>query len=278
MVRRKKEKSDSQNTNEIKHSITVQPKTKGQADYLNSIYDNDITICIGSSGSGKTTIAAGAGVKYLNDGDFKRIVVTRPVLESKTSKGLGFLPGGIDEKIEPYIRPVFDAFKRFMSYHEFTSLINNGKNRNPNQPSIEIAPLEYMRGCTYNNSYIILDEAQNATYEQLLLFLTRMGENAKIVITGDLDQCDLDGGPVGLNYFIDIMLKIPSVHLQQLTNEDICRNKLVGRILDAIKKQPFKNYNYTHGSGSSSLGKMPYNNVETNKREPIENEKKLRRF
>lgn len=270
MTRRKKDKNNEHENNVASKSISVQPKTKGQADYLNSIYDNDITICIGSSGSGKTTIAAGAGIKYLNEGAVKRIVVTRPVLESKTSKGLGFLPGGVDEKIEPYIRPVFDAFKRFVSYHEFTTLINNGKNRNPNQPSIEIAPLEYMRGCTYNNSYVILDEAQNATYEQLLLFLTRMGENSKVVITGDLDQCDLDYGPSGLNYFISIMQRIPSVHLQTLTNEDICRNRLVGRILEAIKKSPYKTY--MGHNPEPTFGKLPTN------AENAENSKKLRRF
>ncbi|MFH1459200.1 MAG: PhoH family protein [Candidatus Omnitrophota bacterium] len=200
------------------------PKTPGQSKYVDAIRESDITFCIGPAGTGKTYLAVAMAISALKAGEVNRIVLTRPAIEAGES--LGFLPGDLSEKITPYLRPVYDALYEMMDQDK----VENYLERN----IIEIAPLAYMRGRTLNDSFIVLDEAQNSTQEQMKMFLTRLGFDSKTVITGDITQVDL---PVnkksGLLQAQKILKGINGISFTYLTDKDVIRHKLVKEIIKA---------------------------------------------
>ena len=203
----------------------LKPKTENQTEYINIINGNDVTFCTGPAGTGKTAVAVGLACDYLLDKRVEKIVVTRPVIES--GRGLGFLPGTFEEKIPPYLVPVLEEMQYRLNSNRVQAYREEGK--------IEVVPLEYMRGRNFHNSFIILDEAQNATFEQLKMFITRIGWDSKAVINGDIEQTDLankDRG--GLEEFLERLEGIQGVGIAELTEDDIIRNKIISRILDAL--------------------------------------------
>lgn len=203
---------------------TIGPKTKGQREYIESIKEYDIVFGVGPAGTGKTYLAMAQAVEALKKQEVRRIILTRPAIEAGES--LGFLPGDIYEKISPYLRPLYDALYDMMDAERIEKYIETG--------IIEVAPLAYMRGRTLNDAFIILDEAQNATAEQMKMFLTRIGFYSKAVITGDITQSDLpDGKPVGLIQAQDILKDIEGIKFVFLTGEDIVRHELVQKIIQA---------------------------------------------
>jgi len=210
-------------------SITKQvgPKTKGQYEYFEAIKQNDIVFGIGPAGTGKTYLAMACAVESLKNKEVRRIILTRPAIEAGES--LGFLPGGISEKISPYLRPLYDALYDMMDVEHIEKYLETG--------IIEVAPLAYMRGRTLNDAFIILDEAQNCTAEQMKMFLTRIGFDSKVVITGDLTQSDLpEGKPIGLLQAQDILKEIEGIKFVYFTGVDVVRHALVQRIIEAYDK------------------------------------------
>ncbi|MCU0822466.1 MAG: PhoH family protein [Spirochaetes bacterium] len=206
---------------------TILPRTTNQADYIHSIHKKAVTFSYGPAGTGKTYLAVAVALHYLNAGQMKRIVLTRPAVEAGES--LGFLPGDLIQKINPYLRPLYDALFDLMPYERIPKLIDAG--------SIEIAPLAYMRGRTLNDSFIILDEAQNTTKSQMKMILTRIGNNSKIVISGDITQIDLDKPKnSGLLHAMKILKNIEEIGFIQFTKEDICRHPIVEKIVAAYEK------------------------------------------
>jgi len=207
--------------------IAIAPKTKGQQGYIDAIKDFDIVFGIGPAGTGKTYLAMAAAVAALKKGQVRRIILTRPAIEAGES--LGYLPGDMYEKISPYLRPLYDALYDMMEAERIEKYIEMG--------IIEVAPLAYMRGRTLNDAFIILDEAQNCTSEQLKMFLTRLGFYSKTVITGDITQSDLPGGrPIGLIQAQEILKDIQGIKFIQLTGADVVRHELVQRIIEAYEK------------------------------------------
>ena len=220
MARSKK----SRNYNSVTRKKLL-PKTDNQADYIRAIVESDVTICIGPAGSGKTAVAVGLACEYILSGKIKKIIITRPVVES--GKGLGFLPGTFDEKIHPYLVPVLEEMNLYLGKDSVKSLREKGL--------IEVCPLEYMRGRNFHNSFMILDEAQNCTYEQIKMFLTRIGRNSKAVLNGDLDQSDLPirlGG--ALENCVDKLDGVKGVGISELDESDIVRNDVISRILSRL--------------------------------------------
>ena len=201
------------------------PKTKNQEEYIKLISSCDVTFCTGPAGTGKTAVAVGLACDYLLDKRVEKIIVTRPVVEA--GRGLGFLPGTFDEKIHPYLVPVLEEMTYRLNGHRVRSYREEGL--------IEVCPLEYMRGRNFHNSFMILDEAQNATFEQLKMFITRIGWDSKAVINGDLDQTDLsERSSGGLEEFIDKLDNVSGVGIAELTDEDIIRNKIISKIINAL--------------------------------------------
>jgi phosphate starvation-inducible protein PhoH and related proteins len=218
MTRKKK----TTNTNRRK---TLKAKTNNQEDYIYEMSKNDVTFCVGPAGTGKTAVAVGLACDYLIDKKIEKIIVTRPVIES--GKGLGFLPGTFDEKIHPYLVPVLEEMTFRLGANKVKSYREEGV--------IEVCPLEYMRGRNFHNSFMILDEAQNATFDQLKMFITRIGWNSKAVINGDVQQTDLPhSARGGLEKFIDRLYDIDGVGMAKLTEEDIIRNDIISKILKAL--------------------------------------------
>ncbi len=206
----------------------VVPKTLGQRKYVKAVLKNSITFVIGPAGTGKTYLSVALSVKYLLSGEVNRIILTRPVIEA--GEKLGFLPGDIQQKVDPYFRPIYDALYDFLGQEKTYKLLTN--------KTIEIAPLAYMRGRTLNDAFIILDEAQNSTFSQMKMFLTRLGEGSKMVITGDVTQSDLlpgQGGD-GLQAATTILKHIKGIEFIYLTEKDIVRHKLVQQIVNAYEK------------------------------------------
>ena len=202
------------------------PKSQNQAEYIRCISENDVTFCKGPAGSGKTAIAVGLACEYLMSGRVNKIVITRPVIES--GKGLGYLPGTMLEKINPYLIPILEEMKQYLGHELLAS------HRNAN--IVEICPLEYMRGRNFHDTFMILDEGQNCTFEQIKMFVTRLGVGSKAVINGDTDQSDLpEYTKGGLDKFIDKLQNLDGVGLCQLTASDIVRNRLIGKILERLK-------------------------------------------
>lgn len=205
-------------------SKLIGPKTKGQYEYVEAIKKYDIVFGIGPAGTGKTYLAMACAVDALNKQEVRRIILTRPAIEAGES--LGFLPGDMYEKISPYLRPLYDALYDMMEAERIEKYLETG--------IIEVAPLAYMRGRTLNDAFIILDEAQNATREQMKMFLTRLGFDSKAVITGDITQSDLpDGKPIGLLQTQDILKNIDGIKFIYLSGTDVVRHSLVQRIIEA---------------------------------------------
>lgn len=205
----------------------IYPRTYGQLEYINSILANDIVVGIGPAGTGKTYLAMAAAINYLMENKVKRIILTRPVVEA--GEKLGFLPGNLEEKINPYLRPLYDAILDMMSYEKFLRLSNTGL--------IEIAPLAYMRGRTLHDAFVVLDEAQNSSQEQIKMFLTRLGVNTRAILTGDITQIDLpDKKKSGLVRIQKILKNIEGVKFVYFSSDDVVRHFLVQRIVDAYEK------------------------------------------
>lgn len=206
---------------------TIRPKTLNQKRYVDAIDTNTIVFGIGPAGTGKTYLAMAKAVSALQTKKVNRIILTRPAVEA--GERLGFLPGTLSEKIDPYLRPLYDALHDMMDPEAIPKLMSAGV--------IEVAPLAYMRGRTLNDSFIILDEAQNTTAEQMKMFLTRLGFGSKIVVTGDITQVDLPGGATsGLRAVMSILDGIDDIHFAELTSADVVRHRLVAEIVDAYAK------------------------------------------
>jgi phosphate starvation-inducible PhoH-like protein len=203
---------------------TVTPKTDGQIRYINAIKNNDLTFCIGPAGTGKTYLAVSLALSTLKHGDLKKIILARPAVEA--GEKLGFLPGDIQAKVNPYLRPLYDALADMIDTGQVKKYIEN--------ELIEILPLAFMRGRTLNNSFIILDEAQNCTVKQMKTFLTRFGIKTKVVVTGDITQVDLPSGDKSGLIDVQERLKgVKGVDFVYLTREDIVRHRLVRDIVEA---------------------------------------------
>ena len=203
---------------------TIRPKTANQKRYVDAIEDHTITFGIGPAGTGKTYLAMAMAVAALQAKKINKIVLTRPAVEAGES--LGFLPGTLSEKIDPYLRPLFDALHDMIDIDSIPRLMQSG--------IIEVAPLAYMRGRTLNDAFIILDEAQNTTPEQMKMFLTRLGFGSKMVVTGDVTQIDLPNGQnSGLKIVRDILKDIDDIAFMELTAEDVVRHRLIGDIVKA---------------------------------------------
>ncbi|TDC08597.1 PhoH family protein [Streptomyces sp. 8K308] len=206
---------------------TIRPKTLNQKRYVDAIDQHTIVFGIGPAGTGKTYLAMAKAVQALQSKQVNRIILTRPAVEA--GERLGFLPGTLYEKIDPYLRPLYDALHDMLDPDSIPRLLSAG--------TIEVAPLAYMRGRTLNDAFIILDEAQNTNPEQMKMFLTRLGFESKIVITGDVTQVDLPGGTKsGLRQVQEILDGVDDVHFSRLTSQDVVRHKLVGRIVDAYER------------------------------------------
>ena len=206
----------------------VKPKTLGQKKYVEQIRKNTIVFGVGPAGTGKTYLAMALAIAAFKSGKVERIVLTRPAIEA--GEKLGFLPGDLQQKVDPYLRPLYDALHDIMGAETFL--------RNFERNLIEVAPLAYMRGRTLENSFIVLDEAQNTTPEQMKMFLTRLGNNSKAVITGDITQIDLpDGKDSGLTDAIRLLDDIPDIGISHLSAKDVVRHPLVQKIINAYDKQ-----------------------------------------
>ncbi|GHG72644.1 PhoH family protein [Streptomyces griseocarneus] len=211
---------------------TIRPKTLNQKRYVDAIDKHTVVFGIGPAGTGKTYLAMAKAVQALQSKQVNRIILTRPAVEA--GERLGFLPGTLYEKIDPYLRPLYDALHDMLDPDSIPRLMAAG--------TIEVAPLAYMRGRTLNDAFIILDEAQNTSPEQMKMFLTRLGFDSKIVITGDVTQIDLPGGTKsGLRQVREILDGVEDVHFSMLTSNDVVRHKLVGRIVDAYEQYDSRN-------------------------------------
>jgi phosphate starvation-inducible protein PhoH and related proteins len=206
---------------------TIRPKTLNQKRYVDAIDEHTVVFCIGPAGTGKTYLAMAKAVQALQAKQVNRIILTRPAVEA--GERLGFLPGTLYEKIDPYLRPLYDALHDMIDPDSIPRLMQAG--------TIEVAPLAYMRGRTLNDAFIILDEAQNTSPEQMKMFLTRLGFGSKIVVTGDITQVDLPGGTQsGLRVVQGILQDVEDVHFSVLTSHDVVRHRLVGDIVDAYDR------------------------------------------
>ncbi len=213
----------------------VKPKTLGQQKYVEAIKNNTITIGVGPAGTGKTYLAVAMAVMAFRSKQVSRIILTRPAVEAGES--LGFLPGDLQQKVDPYLRPLYDALYDMLGPEAFARCQERGE--------IEVAPLAYMRGRTLDDSFIILDEAQNTTSEQMKMFLTRLGANSKIVVTGDITQIDLPTGKKsGLKDCISILKNIENISIIKLTGRDVVRHKLVQEIIKAYEKSEERKKNH----------------------------------
>ncbi|MBR2664523.1 MAG: PhoH family protein [Clostridia bacterium] len=202
----------------------IQCKTLGQIQYVDTIRRHDLTFAIGPAGTGKTYLAMALAVVALKNKEVERIILTRPAVEA--GEKLGFLPGDLTQKVDPYLRPLYDALYDFMGPDAYTRLAERG--------IVEVAPLAYMRGRTLSDAFIILDEAQNTTSEQMKMFLTRMGFRSRVVVTGDITQTDLPFGKrSGLEEAVEILREIPAIGIVELTTKDIVRHELVQQIIEA---------------------------------------------
>ena len=205
---------------------SIRPKTLGQKLYVDSIDQNTIVFGVGPAGTGKTYLAMAKAVQALQRKEVSRIILTRPAVEA--GERLGFLPGTLNDKIDPYLRPLFDALHEMLDPESVPKLLASG--------TIEVAPLAYMRGRTLNDAFIVLDEAQNTTPEQMKMFLTRLGFNSKMVVTGDVTQIDLPNGTSGLRTALEVLGEVDDMSVSFLTSDDVVRHSLVAKIIDAYTK------------------------------------------
>lgn len=220
MTRRRSKKKQ----NKTYSFVTLEPKSYNQNLYVSSIEKNEITFCTGPSGTGKSFICAGVSAKKLVQQEVRQIIITRPLVA--TGKEIGSLPGDVSEKILPYLKPMEENLKFFLKDY-YSDSLNYGR--------IRYEPLELMRGATFHDSIMILDEAQNCTSEQIKMFITRMGENSKVIINGDVMQTDLNKKS-GLNYCINRLRNIDGVGIIKFNYEDIQRNGIIGKVLEALER------------------------------------------
>lgn len=232
-MRKQKKKKTIDSTNSLNPTNTgfayknrLKPKTVNQNDFIRTIAENTVTFCQGVAGSGKTHIAVGMAIEYLLENKVKKIVITRPVVES--GEKLGFLPGTAEEKLHPYLLPILDEIAHFIPMSQYASLKTHNQ--------IEIVPLGLMRGRNFHNCFIVADECQNASYDQLKMLLTRIGNESKMVLTGDISQSDLQrylrGGFLQL---ISGLKDIEGIGISELNNADIIRNPIIGKILARLE-------------------------------------------
>lgn len=206
---------------------TIQPKTAGQAHYVSVMEEKDMSFGIGPAGTGKTYLAVAMAVKAFGQKEVNKIILTRPAIEAGES--LGFLPGDLKEKVDPYLRPLYDSLFDILGQEKFQKYMERGL--------IEVAPLAYMRGRTLDYAFVILDEAQNTTQEQMKMFLTRIGVGSKAVVTGDITQIDLPRGKSsGLVQALEVLKDIPEIGRVYLTQQDVVRHSLVQKIINAYEK------------------------------------------
>ncbi len=216
----------------------IKAKTLGQQQYMKAIANNTVTIGVGPAGTGKTYLAVAAAVAAFRERQVNRIILTRPAVEA--GERLGFLPGDMQNKVDPYLRPLYDALFEMLGTESYNKYLEKG--------NIEVAPLAYMRGRTLDDSFIILDEAQNTTREQMKMFLTRLGFGSKIVITGDVTQIDLPGDKVsGLKDAVRVLDGVEDIAICKLTSQDVVRHVLVQRIINAYEKAEAKRQNIQSG-------------------------------
>jgi phosphate starvation-inducible PhoH-like protein len=205
----------------------VRPKTFGQKRYVDAIRENTLVFSVGPAGTGKTYLAMACAIEALQAGSVRRIILSRPAVEA--GERLGFLPGDLSAKVDPYLRPLYDALYEMLGPDETARLMERG--------TIEIAPLAYMRGRTLNDAFIVLDEAQNTTPEQMKMFLTRLGFNSKMVITGDITQVDLsEGRGSGLKLVHNVLGEIDGISFLELTADDVVRHRIVAAIVEAYRR------------------------------------------
>ena len=220
----------------------ISPRSPMQANYLRAIEQNDMVFGLGPAGTGKTYLAVAKAVEKLMKGEVDRLILSRPAVEA--GENLGFLPGDMREKIDPYLRPLYDAIDDMMPADQVTKRMESGE--------IEIAPLAFMRGRTLSNACVILDEAQNTTAVQMKMFLTRLGENAQMVITGDLSQVDLPRGVrSGLRDALEVLENVEGISFVQFSDKDVVRHRLVSRIVkayDSIEKNKYAAARYEHAA------------------------------
>jgi phosphate starvation-inducible protein PhoH and related proteins len=229
---------------------TIRPKTLNQKHYVDAIDDHTIVFGVGPAGTGKTYLAVAKAVQALQAKQVNRIILTRPAVEA--GERLGFLPGTLYDKIDPYLRPLLDALHDMVDPESIPRLTQAG--------TIEVAPLAYMRGRTLNDAFIILDEAQNTTPEQMKMFLTRLGFGSRMVVTGDVTQIDLPGGSrSGLKVVRDIRTDVDDVYFANLTSHDVVRHRLVGEIVDAYARYEELEASSTAPQRVSGSGHRPNN-------------------
>ncbi len=219
----------------------IKPKTLGQKQYVKAIQHHTVTLGIGPAGTGKTYLAVAAAVAAFRDKSVNRIILTRPAVEA--GERLGFLPGDLQSKVDPYLRPLYDALFDMLGTETYNTYLERG--------NIEIAPLAYMRGRTLDDSFIILDEAQNTSREQMKMFLTRLGFNSRMVITGDVTQIDLPADkPSGLKEAVRVLEGVDDIAICALTGADVVRHVLVQHIIEAYER-------FEHNNGGAERGKRP---------------------
>ena len=218
-------KSRKQQKNDRRRIVPITAKTINQKDYIRDIVENDVVFCTGPSGSGKSYIAAGIAANHIYRDEVEQIIVTRPLVCA--GKDIGSLPGELDEKIKPYLLPMEENLKHFLGRDYYGKLFNEGRSR--------YEPLEVMRGATFHDAYMILDEAQNCTLDQIKMFITRMGDNSKVLINGDIRQTDIRKFS-GLLDCIDRLEDVEGVGVSRLYYEDIQRNGIIGRVLEALEE------------------------------------------
>ncbi len=234
--RRRQERASSYDDDDVFPPViftlkTLTVRSEKQKKYIETINKHDLTFAIGPAGTGKTFLAVSCALKTLLDKKVSRIIITRPIVEA--GEKLGFLPGDLNEKMNPYLRPIFDSFITLIGPDKFTQMWENG--------TIEIAPLAYMRGRTLENAFIILDEAQNTTQEQMKMFLTRFGNNSKTVVTGDITQVDLPNKATsGLIHAVDVLTGIAEVGHVVFGGDDVVRHPLVQKIVKAYSASETK--------------------------------------
>ena len=235
----------------------VVSKTLGQSEYINAMKNNKITFAIGPAGTGKTYLAVAMAVQAFKQEEVDRIILTRPAVEA--GERLGFLPGDLQSKVDPYMRPLYDALQDLLGYDAYTLHMQRGL--------IEVSPLAYMRGRTLDNAFVILDEAQNTTPEQMKMFLTRLGFDSKIVVTGDDTQIDLlENQRSGLIDAADILKDVKDLAIVHLDDSDVVRNTMVQRIIKAYEKHDKNKKNYRARSGSARSGNYRGESTKLNNR------------
>ncbi|MDC0911108.1 PhoH family protein [Candidatus Marinimicrobia bacterium] len=222
----RKDKKIQEDSLEGDRTKSLTAKTQNQKNYILSIIENDITFCFGPSGTGKSFVAAGIAAQHLNRQKTSQIIVTRPLVCA--GKSLGAVPGEIEDKVKPYLKPMEENLKFFLGNKKFKKLMD--------EDIIKFEPLELMRGASFHNSYMILDEAQNCTLDQIKMFITRIGENSKVIINGDVKQTDLKDGS-GLRICINKLTEIKGVGICEFNHNDIQRNSIISSILVALEDE-----------------------------------------